>query len=78
MSRAIFQAMPQTQDDLLPSGDIIDLEQSEDFLFFKNNLNVKKPLLLPLELQIALKREKEKQDLAAAEAKLRELEELES
>ena len=35
-------------------------------------------MLLPLELQIALKREKEKQELAASEAKLRELEELEN
>jgi len=41
-------------------------------------LNIKKPILLPLELQVQLKKEKEQLEAAAAEARLKELEELEN
>ena len=85
VSRAIFQTMPSIKDDAVQADDSTqaldhanEIELTEDFLFFKQNLNVKKPMLLPLELQIQLKREKEKMEAAIAEAKARELEELEN
>lgn len=86
VSRAIFQTMPLIKDDAVQADDsqsqaldhANEIELTEDFLFFKQNLNVKKPMLLPLELQIQLKREKEKMEAAIAEAKARELEELEN
>lgn len=86
VSRAIFQTMPLIKDDAVQVDDsqtqaldqTNEIELNEDFLYFKQNLNVKKPMLLPLELQIQLKREKEKMEAAIAEAKARELEELEN
>lgn len=38
------------------------------------NLNKKKPALLPLELQIQIKREKRQQEMVAAEIKAKEME----
>lgn len=58
VSRTIFQTMPSLKDDAGQADDSQaqtqeqqnEIELSEDFLHFKSNLNVKKPLLLPLEL----------------------------
>lgn len=53
VSRAIYQTMPSIKDEqTIVESAVTEIEQTDDFLNFKANLNSKKPLLLPLELQI--------------------------
>ena len=74
VTRALFQAMPtykkEDQEETKGQANATSeskIEELPDYLHFQKNLGVKKPNLLPLEVQLEIEREREEAE-AAAEA----------